>query len=118
MVIRPEHLKTARQAIKLGDLPPVFVFETVSPGNESSDSYLRDYVWKRQQYQELGVLEYWIADPHRAKVTVLVLEDGEYQESVYKDDERIASVVYPAIAITADELLFGLFNFFLQYKKP
>ena len=107
MIIRPSHLKTARQAIKLDDVPPVFVSETVSPGSDSSENYLRDYVWKRQQYQELGIAEYWIVDPHRAKVTVLVLVEGEYQEAVFVDDEKIVSVTYPAIALTPDKLLFG-----------
>ena len=107
MVIRPSHLETARQAIKLGDVPPVFVSETVSPGGEYSDSYLRDYVWKRQQYQDLGISEYWIVDPQRIKVTVLILVEGEYQELVYVDDDKIVSAAYPAIALTADELLFG-----------
>ena len=108
LVLRPSHFETARQAIMLDDAPPVFVSETVSPGGESSENYLRDYVWKRQQYQALGVGEYWIVDPHRAKVTVLVLVDGEYQESVYAGDEKMVSVTYPAIALTADELLFGM----------
>lgn len=107
MVIQPSHLKTARQAIKLGDVPPVFVSETVSPGGEFSDNYLRDYVWKRQQYRSLGIDEYWIVDPHRAKVTVLILVDGEYQESVYVNDDKIICATYPTISLTADGLLFG-----------
>ena len=107
MVIQQSHLKTARQAIKLGDVPPVFIAETVSPGKASSDNYLRDYVWKRQQYQVLGVSEYWIVDPHQAKVTVLILVDGEYQEFVYTDDDKIVCANYPAISLTVDELLFG-----------
>lgn len=57
LVMKPEH-RRERQAIKLGAAPPAFVAEMVSPGNESSDSYLRDYVWKRQQYQEWGIPEY------------------------------------------------------------
>ncbi len=61
--------------------PPLFVAETVSPGGENSSNYKRDYVWKRQQYEEWCIPEYWIVDRHRAKITVLVLVDGRYQES-------------------------------------
>ena len=70
VVLQPEHLETARQSIKLGQLPPQFIAEVVSPGPESSENYQRDYVWKRSQYQQLDIPEYWIVDPHLQKVTV------------------------------------------------
>ena len=38
--MRPEHLQSASQAIKFGQLPPLFVAEVVSPGGESSDNYI------------------------------------------------------------------------------
>ena len=106
VVLRPEH-RLERQAIKLGMSAPAFVAEMVSPGSESSDNYLQDYVWKRQQYQEWGIPEYWIIDLHRSKVTVLVLIDGEYQETVYEGDLKIISAVYPALDVTAKGLLSG-----------
>ena len=58
MVMQPEHLEVARQAILLEMVPPLFVAEVVSPGGKNSDNYQRDYVWKRQQYEELGIPEY------------------------------------------------------------
>ena len=106
LVMQPEH-RQDKQAIKLGVVPPAFVAEVVSPGGESSDNYLRDYVWKRQQYQEWGIPEYWILDAHREQVTVLVLVDGEYEEMVYQGDRKIVSKVYPEIDITAGDLLAG-----------
>ena len=107
MVIRPEHLTVARQAIKIGTPAPLFVAEVVSPGDESSDNYLRDYVWKRQQYQEWQIPEYWIIDPHRAQVTVLTLVDKAYQEGVYQGDTGIVSTVFPSLKLTASSLLSG-----------
>lgn len=112
MVMRPEHQKDARQAIKLGMVAPEFVAEVVSPGGESSDNYLRDYVWKRQQYQEWQIPEYWILDPHRAQVTVLMLaeaeyQEAEYQEAVYQGDKEIVSTVFPLLSLTASKLLAG-----------
>ena len=107
VVLQPEHLETARQAITLDQLPPQFIAELVSPGAESSDNYLRDYVWKRSQYEKLGVPEYWIVDPHRQRVTVLVLTDGSYEETVFEGDSAIASRCFPELALRTRELLVG-----------
>ena len=107
MVMRPEHLTTARRAITLDQLPPQFVAEVVSPGPKSSENYQRDYVWKRSQYEQLGIPEYWIIDPHRAKVTVLTLENGTYQEIAYEGNSTIASKAFPSLSLTAHEVLVG-----------
>ena len=107
LVMKPEQLQSTRQAFEIGMSAPEFVAEVVSPGSESSNNYLRDYVWKRQQYQEWGIPEYWILDAHREQVMVLVLVDGEYEEMVYQGDRKIVSKVYPEIDITAGDLLAG-----------
>ena len=77
----------------------------VSPGNTDSENYQRDYLWKRQQYQDWKTPEYWIVDPHRAQVTVLVLMNGVYQEKTYRGSKLIGSVEFPELDITVDELL-------------
>ncbi|MEO0768789.1 MAG: Uma2 family endonuclease, partial [Cyanobacteria bacterium J06649_4] len=97
VVMHPSHLESAKQAITLGMRPPQFVAEVVSPGGESSDNYLRDYVWKRQQYENWQIPEYWIIDPHLEQVTALVLVDGEYQETVYAGDNQLTSDVFPSV---------------------
>jgi len=107
LVMQPEHCQEARQAIKFGQRPPRFVAEVVSPGGESSDSYLRDYVWKREQYQEWQIPEYWIIDPHRKQVTVLTLVDAIYQSVIYRGDTKIASSVFPSLKMTAARLFSG-----------
>ncbi len=107
MVMQPEHLETARQAILLGMMPPLFVAEVVSPGPDSSSNYKRDYVWKRQQYQEWRIREYWIIDPHRDQVTVLILVDDLYQETVYRGDRQIESAVFPDLKAVAKDVLTG-----------
>ncbi|MEL6488319.1 MAG: Uma2 family endonuclease [Cyanobacteria bacterium J06621_3] len=105
MVMHPEHLEVARYSILLGMVPPLFIAEVVSPGDESSDNYQRDYVWKRQQYEWWHVPEYWIIDPHRETVTVLVLVDGTYVERIYKAPELIASEIFPLFSIATQDLL-------------
>lgn len=107
IIMQPEHLEIARQAILLGMTPPLFVAEVVSPGPDSSSNYKRDYVWKRQQYQEWRIPEYWIIDPHRDQVTVLLLVDGLYQEKVYRGDRQIESAVFPELKATAQTVLTG-----------
>lgn len=107
MVLRLEHLEVARQAIKFGMQPPLFVAEVVSPGPQSSSNYQRDYVWKRQQYQGWQIPEYWIIDPHLAQVMALMLVDGEYQEAVYTGQDQLTSSVFPAMTVTAQALLTG-----------
>ncbi len=107
MVMQSEHIETARQAILLGMTPPLFVAEVVSPGPDSSSNYKRDYVWKRQQYQEWRIPEYWIIDPHRDQVTVLILVDGLYQERVYRGDSQIESAVFPELKAVAKDVLTG-----------
>ncbi len=107
MVMQPEHLEMARQAILFGMTPPLFVAEVVSPGPKSSANYQRDYVWKRQQYQEWRIPEYWIIDPHRDQVTVLTLVNETYQEKVYQGDSQIESVVFPEFREVAKDVLTG-----------
>ncbi len=107
MVMQPDHRTTARQAITFGQLPPQFVAEVVSPGAESSDNYKRDYVWKRSQYQQWRIPEYWIIDPHREQVTALTLQDNVYQETVYKEGEVIVSQVFPDFSLTVSAVLDG-----------
>ncbi|MEL6552542.1 MAG: Uma2 family endonuclease [Cyanobacteria bacterium J06621_11] len=107
MVMQPEHLEIARQAILLEMVPPLFVAEVVSPGSENSENYLRDYVWERQQYEELGIPEYWIIDPHREQVTVLVLVDETYESKIYSVSEQFVSKIFPTLEVSARALLKG-----------
>lgn len=108
-ILSPEHLKIEslkrRTALFWGSLPPRFVVEVVSPGAVDSENYQRDYVWKRQQYQAWQIPEYWIMDPHRACITVLVLVNGIYEAQRFQGKEPIESLTFPDLAITAGELL-------------
>ena len=108
LVLHPEHQEIAKQAILLGMRPPLFVAEVVSIGNEESSNYKRDYIWKRQQYEEWCIPEYWIVDRHRPKVTILTLVDGRYREKVYTGKGKIASTVFPELMMTAEDCLSGV----------
>ena len=80
----------SRSTVLLDMPPPQLVIEVVSPGKENQD---RDYRYKRSQYQARGIAEYWIVDPMQARITVLSLVDGLYEETVYEGDMAIASVL-------------------------
>lgn len=109
LVLRPEHIALMadlkKSAVLLGMPPPVFVAEVVSPGSEGSDNYRRDYEWKRQQYQDLVIPEYWIIDRHRQQVIVLILKDGVYAETIYRDTERVCSETFPLLNLSAKQIL-------------
>ena len=57
-------------------------------GKENAD---RDYRYKRAQYQAQGIPEYWIVDPISGKVTILVMNEGLYDESVFEGSDVISS---------------------------
>lgn len=82
--------------------PPALVVEVVSPGKVNED---RDYRYKRSEYAARGIPEYWIVDPTQAKVTVLTLVDGLYEEAVFQGSNAIASTTFPDLKLTAAQVL-------------
>ncbi len=86
----------------LSDMPPpALVVEVVSPGKVNQD---RDYRYKRSEYAARGIAEYWIIDPQINKATILTLNEGLYEESVFTGDNAIASLVFPQIELTANQI--------------
>ena len=85
--------------------PPRLLVEVVSPGNESSKNYRRDYEEKSAQYAAIGVFEYWIVDPDRQVVSVGVLISGEYRFECFANDQAILSQTFPSLELTALQLL-------------
>ena len=81
--------------------PPALVVEVVSPGKVNQD---RDYRYKRSEYAARGINEYWIVDPQISKVTILVLNQGLYDETIYQADKAIASPLFPQLQLTANQL--------------
>ncbi len=79
---------------------PLLVVEVVSP-----DSVKRDYRYKRAEYAALEVSEYWIVDSLDQQVTVLLFNEGLYDEAVFRGDERIQSATFPELKMTAAEVL-------------
>lgn len=76
------------------------VVEIVSP-----DDPERDYVAKRHDYAEAGILEYWIVDPRQAVITVLRLEDASYVEhGVFGPGQHATSALFPDFGVRVDDV--------------
>jgi Uma2 family endonuclease len=100
VILSDEHLRLIekRNTITLDMPPPRLVLEVVSPGQINRH---RDYVRKRAQYAAVGIPEYVIVDPEEQTVTVLGLEQGNYQEAgCYQGEQRIISPTFPDFVLT------------------
>ena len=111
-VLRPEHInlisKLGRNAVLIGMPPPLIVVEVVSKGGKRTPNYLRDYEWKRSQYEWWQIPEYWIVDRHRAQVVIHTLDgEGYYSARLYRGDSAIASAAFSTLSLSASDLLAG-----------
>ncbi|MEH2262229.1 Uma2 family endonuclease [Nostoc sp.] len=98
-VVTVEQARELLNASAVFQSPPLLIVEVVSP-----ESVKRDYRHKRSEYAALEVLEYWIVDPLKAKVSVLLLEDGFYEETVFTATQEIGSRTFPEMAIAVDQV--------------
>lgn len=67
-------------------------------------SQKRDYRFKRSQYAALEVPEYWIVDPQADRITVLILNEGLYEESVFTQGQNIISPTFTELELTPEEI--------------
>ncbi len=109
MVLSPDlaaALRGKSSAVRLSMPNPVLVVEVVSPYRSSEDdNYQRDYVDKRQQYEQRRIPEYWIVDPVAQCVTVLVMGTASYGKQVFRGAERVVSSAFPSLQVAANETL-------------
>jgi Uma2 family endonuclease len=85
------------------DMPsPTLVVEVVSPGKVNED---RDYRYKRSEYAARGIPEYWIVDAQRARITLLTLVDGLYEETVFQGTDIIKSATFAMLDVSVVQVL-------------
>jgi Uma2 family endonuclease len=80
---------------------PALVMQVVSVGAEARE---RDYVTKRREYLEHGILEYWIIDRFERKVAVLSRDGDLWTERVFGDGEQARGVLLEGFSVVVNEL--------------
>jgi len=71
----------------------------------SRDSRHRDYVEKKQLYQDAGTLEYWIVDPLRNRVEFYRLVEGRYELVPLEHNRIFRSAVLDGFWLDVEWLL-------------
>jgi Uma2 family endonuclease len=81
-----------------------------------STNWRDDYYDKFRDYEEMGIPEYWIVDyaalggkrftgnPKQQSITICELVDGDYQMTVFRGNNLIASPLFPQINLTAQQI--------------
>jgi len=85
-----------------------------------STNWRDDYAHKMIEYEALGIPEYWIVDylglggsryigsPKQPTLSVYQLVDGEYQIKLFRGDERVESLAFSELNLTAKQIFSGL----------
>jgi Uma2 family endonuclease len=84
----------------------------------TSTNWEDDYIDQLDEYQRLGITEYWIVDylaigsreylgnPKVPTVFVFLLDaEGKYQRTYFRGSERIVSRTFHELALTAEQIL-------------
>jgi Uma2 family endonuclease len=82
-----------------------------------SSNWKTDYCIKADEYESMGIPEYWIVDyaafggrrfignPKQPIISVYSLIDGEYQVNQFKGDDLIISPLFPELQLTISHIL-------------
>ncbi|HHP7245048.1 MAG TPA: Uma2 family endonuclease [Elainellaceae cyanobacterium] len=104
-MVHSEESKTAvgkpRGTITRDMPPPALVIEVVSPG---AHNRARDYRHKHTEYAARCILDYWIVDPQDQRVTLCKWIDGAYEDTVFKECDRLDSDILPTFDLTVEQL--------------
>lgn len=77
---------------------PDMVVEVLSPSTRN-----RDLGLKARVYAEMGIPEYWMADPIAERFAISVLANGQYAE-VAHEGMSVRSTIVPGLIVDLDEL--------------
>ena len=81
-----------------------------------STNWQDDYLRKVGEYELMGIPEYWVVDylglggrrfignPKQPTLSVYQLVDGEYQVTLFTGNERIESLAFPELQLSAAEI--------------
>lgn len=80
--------------------PPLLVIEVVSPDYRHVDRQE-----KLNEYQRIGIFEYWIVDAALGLISVLSMINGTYQETIFHLEEQILSPTFVDLQLTVADVL-------------
>jgi Uma2 family endonuclease len=81
-----------------------------------STNWSDDYALKLEEYEGMGIPEYWIVDylglggrryigfPKQPTLSVYQLIDGEYQGKQFRGSDRVESLAFPELNLTASQI--------------
>jgi Uma2 family endonuclease len=81
-----------------------------------STNWRDDYFTKAGKYEEVGIPEYWIVDylglggrrfignPKQPTISIYQLIEGEYQVRQFRGSDRIQSLAFPELNLTAEQI--------------
>ncbi|BCL36429.1 Uma2 family endonuclease [Nostoc sp. MS1] len=81
-----------------------------------SSNWRDDYYKKYANYKQMGIPEYWIVDyaalggrefigkPKQPTILVCCLDEGEYQIHKFRGSDRIQSLAFPELNLTAEQI--------------
>ncbi|MEH1819179.1 MAG: Uma2 family endonuclease [Nostoc sp.] len=81
-----------------------------------STNWSDDYALKLEDYESLGIPEYWIVDylglggrrfignPKQPTISIYQLIEGEYQVKQFRGSDRIQSPAFPELNLTAEQI--------------
>lgn len=81
-----------------------------------STNWRDDYFFKASDYEEMGIPEYWIVDylglggrkfignPKQPTLSLCQLVDGEYQVKQFRGDDKVESLAFPELNLTAEQI--------------
>jgi len=93
-------LREDRSSAAVLRTPSLLVVEVVSPGSKKID-----YESKQSEYECIKIPEYWIVDLRKSQVSVLLLTDGRYQQTVFTGNQPMISRTFPELTLTASQVL-------------
>ncbi len=82
-----------------------------------STNWQNDYARKTEDYETLGIPEYWIVDylgfggkrfigsPKQPTLSIYQLVDGEYHVQQFRGQKAISSQIFPELQLTLDQIL-------------
>ena len=115
-VLTKEQVVSSLNEAGICDTPPVLVVEVVSPESVKRDyrykrcsavlgvSPISDCIKKRSEYAALGIDEYWIVDPLKQQVTILVLDEGLYEETIFTKEQELVSPTFTELKLTPEQI--------------